>query len=172
MDCAAIPATSGRRAAGHHRHRDLFALIRYVDRSIIWLNLLVLFAVCLLPFGSALVSHYYEEPVALRMFGLILIGTSVARTAIWAYATLRPSVAHEPLDRALIWSGLALSASRSHLRYRVRDRRGLPASQPGRLRLRAGLVLHRDHAAAQARPARFSRAAIHLAAGLGGRQPI
>jgi uncharacterized membrane protein len=90
-------------------HRDLFALVRYADRGIIWLNLLVLFAVCLLPFGSALLSRYYEDTFALRMFGLILIGTSVARTAIWAYATLRPSV-HEPLDRASVRSGLALSA--------------------------------------------------------------
>lgn len=64
---------------------------------------------CLLPFGSALLSRYYEDPLALRLFGLILIGTSVTRTAIWAYATLRPSLIHEPLDRASIWSGLALS---------------------------------------------------------------
>ena len=91
-------------------HRDLFTLIRYTDRGIIWLNLLTLFAVCLLPFGSALLSHYYEDPLALRMFGLILMGTSIARTAIWAYATRRPSLIPEPLDRASIWSGLALSA--------------------------------------------------------------
>ena len=51
-------------------HRDLFALIRYTDRGIVWLNLLALFTVCLLPFGSALLSHYYEDPLALRMFGL------------------------------------------------------------------------------------------------------
>jgi uncharacterized membrane protein len=91
-------------------HRDLFTLIRYVDRTIIWLNLLTLFAVCLLPFGSALLSHYYEDPLALRMFGIILIGTSVARTAMWAYATHRRSLLHEPLDRASMWSGLGLSA--------------------------------------------------------------
>ena len=91
-------------------HRDLFALIRYVDRAIIWLNLLTLFAVCVLPFGSALLSHYYQDPLALQIFGLILIGTSLTRTVIWAYATLRPSLVHEPLDRASIWSGLALSA--------------------------------------------------------------
>lgn len=90
-------------------HRDLFTLIRYTDRGIIWLNLLTLFVVCLLPFGSALLSRYYEDSLALRLFGLILIGTSVARTAIWAYATLRPSLIHELLDRASIWSGLALS---------------------------------------------------------------
>jgi uncharacterized membrane protein len=90
-------------------HRDLFTLIRYTDRGIIWLNLLTLFAVCLLPFGSALLSRYYEDPLALRVFGLILMGTAVARSAIWAYATHRPSLIHEPLDRASIRSGLALS---------------------------------------------------------------
>src|ERR1700760_27954 len=90
-------------------HRDLFALIRYADRGIVWLNLLTLFAVCLLPFGSALLSRYYEDPLALRLFGLILMGTSVARTVIWAYAAQKPSLVHEPLDRVSFWSGLTLS---------------------------------------------------------------
>src|SRR5208282_2063000 len=91
-------------------HRDLFALIRYIDRGVIWLNLLALFAVCLLPFGSALLGRYYEDPLALRLFGLILIATSLTRTVIWAYAVRKPSLVHEPLDRASIRSGLALSA--------------------------------------------------------------
>ncbi len=90
-------------------HRDLFTLIRYTDRGIIWLNLLTLFTVCLLPFGSALLSRYHQDPLALRLSGLILMATSVTRTAIWAYATQRPSLVHEPLDRASIRSGLALS---------------------------------------------------------------
>jgi uncharacterized membrane protein len=47
------------------RHRDQFTLIRYTDRGIIWLNMLTLFAVCVLPFGSALLSHYYEDPLTL-----------------------------------------------------------------------------------------------------------
>ena len=75
-------------------HRDLFTLIGYTDRGIIWLNLLTLFTVCLLPFGSALLGRYHEDPLALRLFGLILMGTSVARTAIWAYAAHKPSLVH------------------------------------------------------------------------------
>jgi uncharacterized membrane protein len=90
-------------------HRDLFTLIRDTDRGIVWLNLLTLFAACLLPFGSALLSRYHQDPLALRMFGLILMATSLARTAIWVYATGRPSVVHDPIDRASYWSGLALS---------------------------------------------------------------
>ena len=84
-------------------------MIRDTDRGIVWLNLLTLFAACLLPFGSALLSRYHQDPLALRMFGLILMATSLARTIIWLYATLRPSVVHDPLDRASFWSGLALS---------------------------------------------------------------
>ena len=41
-------------------HRDLFTLIRYTDRGIIWLNLLTLFTVWLLPFGSALLGRYQK----------------------------------------------------------------------------------------------------------------
>jgi uncharacterized membrane protein len=90
-------------------HRDLFSLIKDTDRGIVWLNLLTLFTTCLLPFGSALLSRYHQDPLALRIFGLILMATSVTRTAIWVYATRRPSVVHEPIDRASFWSGLALS---------------------------------------------------------------
>ena len=147
-------------------HRDLFTLIRYIGRGIIWLNLLTLFAVCLLPFGSALLSRYYEDPLALRLFGLILMATSVTRTAIWAYATQRPSLIHEPLDRASIRSGLALSVSRGRLHHRVRDRRGLAAGQPGCLRLGTRPVLHRDHAAALGGPARLGGTSVHLVTGL------
>ena len=42
-------------------HRDLFTLIRDTDRGIVCLNLLTLFAACLLPFGSALLSRYHQD---------------------------------------------------------------------------------------------------------------
>ena len=90
-------------------HRDLFTLIRDTDRGIVWLSLLTLFTACLLPFGSALLSRYHQDSLALRMFGLILIATSLSRTIIWVYATRRPSVVHDPIDRPSYWSGLALS---------------------------------------------------------------
>jgi len=48
-------------------------------------------------------------PLALRMFGLILIATSLSRTIIWVYATPRPSVVYDPIGRGSLWSGLALS---------------------------------------------------------------
>ena len=134
-------------------HRDLFTLIRDTDRGIVWLSLLTLFTACLLPFGSALLSRYHQDPLALRMFGLILIATSLSRTIIWVYATRRPSVVHDPIDRPSYWSGLALSVFPLVIYVAAFAVAGvLGRGQPGRLRLGAGAVLHHDHAAALASP--------------------
>jgi Endosomal/lysosomal potassium channel TMEM175 len=68
-------------------HRDLFALIRRTDRGLVWLNILYLLPLCLLPFGASLIGRYDQEPVALRVYGLVLILIAAMRVIIWLYAT-------------------------------------------------------------------------------------
>ena len=53
------------RGDGHRvdGHRDLFALIRRMDRNLVWLNILYLFPLSLLPFGAALISRHQLKPV-------------------------------------------------------------------------------------------------------------
>lgn len=60
-------------------HRDLFALIRRTDRGLVWLNILFLLPLCLLPFGAGLLGRYDQEPVALRIYGLLLVVIAVMR---------------------------------------------------------------------------------------------
>jgi uncharacterized membrane protein len=79
-------------------HRGLFALIRQTDRALVWLNILYLLPISLLPFGAALISRYDQEPVALRLYGLLLIAISLTRLAIWWYATGRPRLLFAPVD--------------------------------------------------------------------------
>jgi uncharacterized membrane protein len=71
-------------------HRDLFALLRRTDRGLVWLNILFLLPLCLLPFGAQLLGRYEQEPVALRIYGLVLVAIAVMRVVIWLYATNRP----------------------------------------------------------------------------------
>ena len=71
-------------------HRDLFALVRRTDRGLVWLNILYLLPLCLLPFGAGLLGRYDKEPVALRIYGLVLVLIAVMRVVIWLYATNRP----------------------------------------------------------------------------------
>lgn len=80
-------------------HRDLFALIRRMDRNLVWLNIVYFFPLSLLPFGAALLSRYGEEPVALRMYGIVLLLIALTRLGVWLYATNRPHLLFEAVSR-------------------------------------------------------------------------
>jgi uncharacterized membrane protein len=80
-------------------HRDLFAHIRLTDRNLVWLNLLYMLPLSLVPFGAALIATYDRDPVALRMYGFMLLAIALTRLFIWLYATNRPHLLHEPMDR-------------------------------------------------------------------------
>ena len=66
-------------------HRDLFALVKRTDPALVWLNILYLLPVCLLPFGAALISRYEQEPVALNMYGFLLLFIALTRLVAWLY---------------------------------------------------------------------------------------
>jgi uncharacterized membrane protein len=91
-------------------HRDLFALIRRTDRGLVWLNILYLLPLCLLPFGAGMLGRYDQEPVALRIYGLLLVAIGVMRAVIWLYATNRPHLLWHRLDDRQRRVGLALAA--------------------------------------------------------------
>jgi uncharacterized membrane protein len=80
-------------------HRDLFAHIRRTDRNLVWLNVVHLLPLCVLPFGAALLSQYDRGPVALRMYGLLLLFIAATRLSVWLYATNRPHLLFEPIGR-------------------------------------------------------------------------
>jgi uncharacterized membrane protein len=79
-------------------HRDLFAHIRRIDRSLVWFNIVYLFPLSLLPFGAALLARYQEEPVALRMYGLVLLLIALTRLGVWLYTANRPHLLFEPIS--------------------------------------------------------------------------
>jgi uncharacterized membrane protein len=90
-------------------HRDLFALIRRTDRGLVWLNILYLLPLCLLPFAAGLLGRYDQEPVALRIYGLLLVAIAIMRVVIWLYATSRPHLLWQPLDDRQRRAGLAIN---------------------------------------------------------------
>src|SRR5215467_6870936 len=49
-------------------HRDMFNLIRGVDRGLIWLNILYMLPVALVPAAAALLSSYSHDALALRIY--------------------------------------------------------------------------------------------------------
>jgi uncharacterized membrane protein len=91
-------------------HRDIFALIRRTDRGLVWLNLLFLLPLSLLPFGASLLGRYEQEPVALRIYGLVLVAIAIMRVLIWVYATRRSDLLWVPMTDHARNAGLALNA--------------------------------------------------------------
>src|SRR6056297_4099081 len=66
-------------------HRDLFVNVRHVNRDTIWLNIVFLLPVSLVPFAAAVLGDYHDEPLALHLYGAVLISVSVVRITIYWY---------------------------------------------------------------------------------------
>ena len=90
-------------------HRDLFSQIRRTDRALVWLNILYLLPLCLLPFGASLLSKYDNDPVALRMYGILLIAIAATRLVIWIHATRRAHLLFTDLDARSRWTGALIA---------------------------------------------------------------
>ncbi len=64
-------------------HRDLFHLLRGVQRGLVWLNLLSLLPVALVPAAAALLGAYSQDALALRLDGLLLLLRALLRLVLW-----------------------------------------------------------------------------------------
>jgi uncharacterized membrane protein len=89
-------------------HRELFAMIQRVDRSLLWLNVAYLLPLSLVPFGAALISRYDRSPVALELYGVLLVTIALMRLWVWLYATKRPHLMFEPVGRRTRRAGVAI----------------------------------------------------------------
>lgn len=92
-------------------HRDLFARVRVVNRDLVWLNLLFLLPVSLIPFASSVLGRYPDEPVALHLYGVVLIAATLMRFVLYRYVVTRPALLWPDVstDRASL--GLAITAA-------------------------------------------------------------
>src|SRR6478735_6973526 len=61
-----------------NNHHHLFQAVRAVNGRVLWANLLVLFSLSLLPFGSAWMGEHSFAPVPVAFYGVILLLAAVA----------------------------------------------------------------------------------------------
>jgi len=86
-------------------HRDMFNLVRGVDRGLIWLNILFMLPVALVPAAAALLGAYSHEPLALVVYGLLFVLIALMRLALWYYIGTRRHLLIEHVDRRTLWTG-------------------------------------------------------------------
>ena len=86
-------------------HRDMFNLVRGVDRGLVWLNILFMLPVALVPAAAALLGAYSHDQLALRIYGLLFVLIALMRLALWYYIGTRRHLLIEQVDRRTLLTG-------------------------------------------------------------------
>lgn len=83
-------------------HHNIFKLVTHTDRLFIWINLAFLMCVAFIPFPTALLGEYVDQPIATTIYGATLIASSIALFFIWHYATTNHRLVDSSLSPSLI----------------------------------------------------------------------
>ncbi|HET9407366.1 MAG TPA: TMEM175 family protein [Candidatus Sulfotelmatobacter sp.] len=67
-------------------HHHMLHFVRQVDRTLLWLNLLVLLCVVFIPFPASLLGTQLTSSLAVRLYALTLVATNSAGSLFWMYA--------------------------------------------------------------------------------------
>jgi uncharacterized membrane protein len=93
-------------------HHSIFGLIKNHDKGLIWLNSLFLMFIAFLPFPTALLGEYGEQPLVVAIYAGSLAVTRLLLTAAWWYASGDRRLVVEGLDpgtmKAFSIRGLAI----------------------------------------------------------------
>ncbi len=69
------------------RHHQLFRQVVRADVWLLWLNLVVLFLVCLLPFSAGVVGRYHDTVIGAELYAVNLAAIAITFSALYLYAT-------------------------------------------------------------------------------------
>jgi len=91
-------------------HHAMFALVRRVDRPLLFLNLVLLLFIAVIPFPTAVVGQWITDsqdaPVAAALLGVVFLSMGLAFGAIWLYAVGHHELALEGTDPTLARSAI------------------------------------------------------------------
>ena len=111
-----------------NNHHHLFQAVRAVNGRVLWANLLLLFWLSLLPFGTAWMGEHDFAPVPVAVYGVILLGAAMA------YFVLVQTLLRAQPDDAPLAAAIGRDAKGKALAGPVR------AGDPDRARRAAGGV--------------------------------
>ncbi len=93
-------------------HHDIFHLVGFVNRSLLYCNIALLAVIAFIPFPTAVVAHYIssdptDQRTAVELYGVTMIAMGACFSLLWAYLDRRPAVRANGVDAARIRSSLA-----------------------------------------------------------------
>jgi uncharacterized membrane protein len=83
-------------------HHNTFHYIPRSDRTLLWLNILLLMCIVFLPFPTALLGQYPQERVSIIIYAGTLVLTGLVLQALWWYATSGCRLVDRDIDPRLV----------------------------------------------------------------------
>jgi uncharacterized membrane protein len=83
-------------------HHNSFHYIKRSDRTLLWLNLLLLLCIVFIPFPMALVGQYPEQQISVASYGGTLVITGLVLQPLWWYATSGYRLVDREIDPHLV----------------------------------------------------------------------
>jgi uncharacterized membrane protein len=81
-------------------HHHTLHFVKEVNRRLLWLNLLVLLCVVFIPFPTSLLGTGFNNPLAVRLYGLSLMATNASGLLFWVYTTSHKELMVTPITKA------------------------------------------------------------------------
>ncbi len=78
-------------------HRVIFATVKKVNTTLIWLNIIYLMICSLIPFGAALLGRYPKDTTALSLYGILLALLAGWRLLLYYFVTSHPELLYAPV---------------------------------------------------------------------------
>ena len=86
-------------------HNIMFRFIKRSDRTLLWLNILLLMFVSFIPFPAALLGEYGAERTATVLYGSTVMVLGLIYFIVWKYATFKNRLVDSNLDPKMIRQG-------------------------------------------------------------------
>lgn len=83
-------------------HHHMMHFVTAADRTLLWLNLMLLLFVVFIPYVAGLLSASHADPSSIRIYASNLILINLSGTTLWAYATKNHRLVNPHLPSSFI----------------------------------------------------------------------
>lgn len=81
---------------------NIFHYVKYVDRAMLWINILFLSVVSFLPFSTSLIGAFPHQQAAILIYGANVIVIGIFSYLSWCYATVHHRLTEHSISPLLV----------------------------------------------------------------------
>jgi uncharacterized membrane protein len=84
-------------------HHNMGTFLKGVDRTLLWINLILLLTIVFIPFSTAVLGRHLGDRDAVILYGLNLLFVNIAGTAFWIYGGTNSQLRTDDVSNAFVF---------------------------------------------------------------------